>query len=587
MPIAHPRKFSFFSVNLLLKSQLEFWFGLSLAFALYYCVLAIGQAFGSEYVVQDDAREYVFWMQRFLDPELLPNDLIADYFQSVTPPGYAALFRLMAGVGVTPLLLSKLLPVALCLVSTIYCFGFCLQLLPVPMAGFITTVLLNQSLWVKDDLASATPRAFVYPLLLAFLYYLSRRSLLPCLASLALLGLFYPPLVFVAAGVLCLSLLRWQGWRPQLDSNRSNVRFCVLGLGVVLLVLLPYALGSSRFGPMISLAKAKLMPEFAANGRIRFFSDNPWFFWLEGQHSGLRLTFTPALYAASFLLPILLRYPERFPLVRQLRPALVILPQLVLASVAIFLLAHATLFKLFLPSRYTQHSFKILMAVAAGIALTVLLHALLTWGSRRSEQNFNPKKILAFSLAGLLGMVLITYPSFLKKFPRTGYVTGHFPELYEFFAQQPKDSLIASLAEEADNLPTFAQRSILVGQEYVLPYHMGYYRQVRQRTADLLQAQYSSDWAVIRDLIQTYGVDFWLLDRAAFEPEYITRKRWLRQLQPETSEALSALKQGTPVLAQPLDRCEAFATEKWVVLRADCLLNALPVGKSSALAQSP
>ncbi|NJM85550.1 MAG: hypothetical protein HC839_05410, partial [Leptolyngbyaceae cyanobacterium RM2_2_21] len=34
-----------------------------------------------------------------------------------------------------------------------------------------------------DDVVSATPAAFIYPLLLAFLYYLLRRSRLPCLLS--------------------------------------------------------------------------------------------------------------------------------------------------------------------------------------------------------------------------------------------------------------------------------------------------------------------------------------------------------------------------------------------------------------------
>ena len=76
-----------------------------------------------EYVCQDDAREYVFWMQRFIDPELLPDDLIADYFQSITPSGYAALYQLMASFGITPLLLSKILPIFLGLIITIYVFG--------------------------------------------------------------------------------------------------------------------------------------------------------------------------------------------------------------------------------------------------------------------------------------------------------------------------------------------------------------------------------------------------------------------------------------------------------------------------------
>jgi hypothetical protein len=128
------------------KSQIIFWFSLSLAFAIIYSLLELQQAFGSPYVVQDDARVYVSWMQRFLEPDLLKDDLITDYFQSVTPFGYAALYRLIASVGIEPLCASKLLPVLVKLLTTGYCFALCLQIFPFPAAGFITTLLLNQNL---------------------------------------------------------------------------------------------------------------------------------------------------------------------------------------------------------------------------------------------------------------------------------------------------------------------------------------------------------------------------------------------------------------------------------------------------------
>jgi len=62
-----------------------------------YSFLELQQAFSSAYVVQDDAQ--MSWCSD-LEPDLLPNDLITDYFQSVTPSGYAAFYRLIAaGVG--------------------------------------------------------------------------------------------------------------------------------------------------------------------------------------------------------------------------------------------------------------------------------------------------------------------------------------------------------------------------------------------------------------------------------------------------------------------------------------------------------
>src|SRR6185436_17027557 len=81
-----------------------FWFVLSLAFSAVYASRALRQAFGSAYVLQDDWRHHVFWMLRYVDHESFPRDLIADYFQSLAPGGYALLYRGAASVGIEPYL---------------------------------------------------------------------------------------------------------------------------------------------------------------------------------------------------------------------------------------------------------------------------------------------------------------------------------------------------------------------------------------------------------------------------------------------------------------------------------------------------
>jgi len=63
---------------------------------------------------------------------------------------------------------------------------------------------------------------------------------------------------------------------------------------------------------------------------------------------------------------------------------------------------------------------------------------------------------------------LLLYPALTKNFPVTNYVVGKAPELYEFLAKQPLDIPVASLALEANNIPTFAKGSILVVSEYAL-----------------------------------------------------------------------------------------------------------------------
>ena len=65
MPMVLVRKFLTTAVDKKASPQLIFWFSLSLTFAAIFGWLGVWTAFSSEYVIQDDARQHVFWMQRF------------------------------------------------------------------------------------------------------------------------------------------------------------------------------------------------------------------------------------------------------------------------------------------------------------------------------------------------------------------------------------------------------------------------------------------------------------------------------------------------------------------------------------------
>ena len=597
MLISRLHKFLTNSATRLASSSTLFWFIVSLSLAVAYSIPALLEAFSREFVVQDDARQHVFWMQRFVEEDLFPKDLMADYFQSVAPAGYTWVYRLMAIVGIEPLLLHKLLPPVLGAIATCYCFGICVELLPIPISGFIGALLLNQTLWMRDDIVAATPVAFVYPLLLAFLYYLLKRNLLGVASAIAFLGLFYPQCVFVCAGVLILQMF-WEiakRFIKQSSSKNSEIEnlsasprhrvtassslaFYIITLAVAILILLPYAFKHSEFGPIITAASAKTLPTFQPDGWSNFFDKDPIKFWLCGKRSGMLptewcvlaanysfLLIPPQLWAA-LALPILLRYRSRFPLLNKVR-SINILPQILLASVSWFFIAHALLFKLHLPNRYTEHSFRIVVAIAATITITVLLDNLLNYASQKS------KIFLSF----LICFALFLYPPILKlqqySFAADSYTVGKVPALYKFFQAQPKDITIASIAKEANNLPSFAQRSILIGgQGYALPYHKKYYAEIKQRTLDLIKAQYSTDLKQVQRFIQTYKVDLWFLDRAAFTLYYVENNNWMEEFQAK-QPIVETIKQGTvPALSTLLGKCSVFDTELFAVLEASCIL---------------
>ncbi|WP_293332613.1 hypothetical protein [Microcoleus sp. CAWBG58] len=574
--IARLHKFLTATVDEKSRSRTIFWLMLSLTFAAVYGVLGIAQAFSAEYVVQDDARQHVFWMMRFVDGQLFPNDFIANYFQSIAPAGYSTLYKLAATIGIHPLFFHKILPLFLGLISTYYCFGLCLEMLPVPMTGFIASLLLNQHMWMTDDLASTTPRAFIYPIFLGFLYYLSRSSLLPCLGAIALIGLFYPPYALVAAGILVLRLLSWENGRLRLSGDRTNYLFCTTGLGVIFLVMLPYALDKSEFGPTYTAAEAKQMGVFAADGRNAFFRPNPVDYWLTGRGSGMfpKSLFTPVTHCVGLFLPLLLLFRSSFPLASRINSKIWLLLQLFLASLAMFLAAHATIFKLYQPGRYTAYSLRFVVVFISAIALTLIIDGVGNWAST-TETKFpdsaTPKNLVALITTATIAIAVVLYPCLVEKFPTVGYVEGKMPALYKFFQQKPKNSLIASIAPEADNLPTFSQRSVLVGKEYAVPYQKGYYSRFRQRAIDLIRAQYTADKSVLQNFINTYGIDFWMLDRNALTLKYVEDYGWIEDFD-ATPEAILALKQGkVPILAQAMTSCAVFENQVLVVLQTSCI----------------
>lgn len=554
-------------------TQARIWFALSMLYAAVCAALALRQAFAAKYVLAADVRQHVFWMFRFLDPKLFPNDPIADYFQSIAPPGFAALYRLLAGVGIDPLLASKLIPAVLGLLAAGYLFGTALRILRTPAAAALATILLCQTLWLSSDLCSATPHAFFYPLFTAFLYYHVSGRRLAVLITILLQNLFFPPGALVSLGVVALDLVRFRKTRPRLSREPLDYLLCAGALALTLLTLFPYLHTAERFGPLVSYAEAWLMPEFAPGGRVPFFYPDFWNYWVHGS-GGLHIQSRPSWLFAGFLWPILAAFPRAFPLLKGMSAGVRPLLQVAGSSLVVFAISHAVLFHLYLPSRYTQHPGRILLALAAGGVIVAIADSLLRWCKAQEARVRSANAALVLTTGLLLWIVL--FPMFLSQFPRVNYITGAAPDLYEFFAAQSATTRIASLADEANNLPVFCHRSIIFGVETAVPFHRGYYPALHQRGVAIARAQYSSDLALIQRCLRDQHIDFWLLDQGAFTPDYVKENRALRQLR----EVVPNISSGTtPLFQQPPRQCVVFANRRFVVLDARALLS-LPKGLS-------
>jgi hypothetical protein len=554
------------------KLSPQTWFRLSLLIPLYYGLLSIFFAFSHRHIIQDDARQHIVWLQRLIDPQLFPNDVIADYYRAIAPVGYTAFYAFFAKLGIEPLILAKILPLFIGLITSIYGFKLFLQILPIPSAAFIGTLILNQTIWLKDDVISASPRAFLYPLFAAFLYFLVQRSTVPCLIIILLQGLLFPQITFVYLGILTVRLFRWRG---SLHFSRNRQDYLVWGVGVAiaLAVILPFSAHLSELGATFSVEQMKVMPEFGTQGRTRYFGVSGFDFVMNGS-SGIRPPLLPLVIWTSLGLPFVLK--SSHPVIRSITPKIGVLIQILIASFGLFLLAHLLIPRLYYPNRYTYHSLRFVMSIAAGIVVFAWLKSGQRWlKQKRYSIVFTLKESCLISLAGILITISVLVPitpAFV--FLMESWNVGHHPAIYEFLSTQPKDILIASLDDEADNIPAFAQRSVLVSGEFAFAFHVNYYNEMKQRAAATLQAQYSSNPSTLKSFIQHYEVDFFLIHKDFLKPDYLLSKVWLvnSSFQEQVFDTALQLRQGKrPALVDALKKCSVTTTETLMLLDARCI----------------
>ena len=556
------------------------WLALGLLAAAIPGAKALVQAFAGPYVVQDDARQYVAWMARFDDAALFHGDLIADYFGTVTPLGFTALYWGAAKLGLDPMVFNKLLGPALGLLSALLAFRLAVRLVPAPVAGFLAAALLSIDVWLNNSLASGTPRAFVYPLFLAFLLAVVRRSSAGTAAVIALQGLFYPPIALVSAAVLGLRLLRWHRG-PRLTLAPGELVLSGAGLLMAAVVLAPFAFKTGTYGPALTLAEAKGLPAFQLGGRTSFFEESLWHFYSCGRRPGylpnewgcetifaeapvLAVSYIVAVAAAVWALPIWLW--------RRGRQGAGLLVVAMVASTVLFLAAHALLFDLYLPSKYSQQPLRMITAVALGATIASVLTGVVKRTRWRGA---------AVTGAALLVIGLLIFPLVYARIPKAHYVESQMAGVHVFLEGQPKDALVASLMKEADSLPAFSRMSVLVANEFMIPYSRGYARMFDERARALILAHYSPDPAPLKELIGHYGVDLFLIDERSFRIRDVRRSWWARHYPAAAAAALAVLARGDkPAFIGFIESCSIFEDRSAAVLSAACILERLRKGQN-------
>ncbi|MBI4773870.1 MAG: hypothetical protein HY788_06770 [Deltaproteobacteria bacterium] len=468
-------------------------------------------------VVDDDARQHVYWTAKYQDPQLFPDDLLTRFVSSnvLDPIGYKLLYRL--GVNFTdPIPLSRILTLVLLLCSLGLLDRFSREWIPDAGGRLLCGLLfLFYSLYGNSG---GIPRVFAYPFLLGFLVFLQKGAYWGAAVIVAMETLLYPPMLpnSLALGSWALASRFHRGeFGPKWIWDASTLVLVTLAAALFLTSI--YSGGDGEvWGPQITVEQAKAEPEFHENGRTEFFRENVFAYFLLGR-SGIGLCEIMGFLAilggmAAFLGFRKLRFPSAA-------------FHLIWTSLALFVLAHLVLFKLYLPSRYTSFTIPLALMIAIGANTNPFREAVRPFLEKR--RRFIPEKprarwlgwpavvLLAIVYAYVQGHGIVRVDS------EVAVLDGEEQDMLAFLATLPKDVVIAGHPCVMDNVPLISRRQVLVNRELALPYYTGYYAQVRKRLFDLFEAYYATSRQEVDRFSKAYGVDVWVIRQSDFEPAFL------------------------------------------------------------------
>lgn len=463
-------------------------------------------AFLNPYVINDDVKQQVYWMQQWLDPGLFRQDLLTDYARDYVPWGVKALYWLASWI-MGPIAFSKVLPGLLFVL-----LGFCLFQIGLRLGDQILAWTTLAVYWLipffMDNLAGGLARGFAAPLLaLQFLGWLNRR---PWLIGLTLLlQALCIPYIFLVGGAAV--TLAWLGGRtgsfapPPFPSR--PVHFLFLAVGAVLVTGMNFDYQGAGFGPLVSAADMCQRPEFGPQGRYAILPVasllwefiRPWEFIAPFRDGDPLAGVTVCVVVVTLGVIGMFRVEWRG-LKDRLRPFWWV----GLSSVLLYFLARIFLLKLFIPDRYVNYTFNLFYC----LALAICLRAALKIGQW-------PRKLM------LMALVLVTLISAARLYGVGLKDYSAYRALYAALAATPKDALIAGQPNLMDEIPTFVQRRALVTYKLAHPWSKGYWQKIQPRLHDLFNAYYASDPQEVVAFCRKYNVSFLIVDDRHFTPAFL------------------------------------------------------------------
>lgn len=568
-------------------------------------------------VFQTDAMIHEFWMRRFQDPALFTDSLTESLVETgYIPPGHQGLLWSLSNF-MDPVSAAELLPLVLVPVCAWLIFRIVREHTEWLWAGWIAVVLFLLP-WDIHRFSGGHSRAFMHPVVLLMVYLLLRKKIVWAAVVPPVGVLLYPSAGAVAVAILGLSAIPL---RRGSMIDRKRLTLAVVSGGLLLIAAFgPRLLHGEALG-IFSIEEARQLPEFSADGQMHFFREDL-LKYLKANYSGFHLKDTGSMLAMAALLLFALRpanaklfrreiwmmpvaalllwsiaqlvlfrlyLPHRYtyPLIpffciaigvawkptldafsarlQRAGPGLrwIALPLLSVAIAAMSGFLALVVFPLG-PQMSLQEfldwvsSFQgtLLIALAAAVVLSIVLVMAFRLGGRR---------VSAAGVSVLLGAGLLvgalTAASGASNESGRHCVNASF---FDYLQTTPKDTIIAGGDPKLlDCIPIGARRPVLISRKLYQPWDKSYFRMIRPRMLDMIEASYGSSVAQIDELRQKYGVDILIVD----DSNYLRRSKNWRNMAPFT-ELVQTLKQDVGIDAAALRLPASCVTFEQGPLRA-------------------
>lgn len=480
------------------------------------------------YVINGDAPSAIYWLQRFREPGLFSNDLLTSLaVQMHGQVGFVLFYRAMAWLA-DPLLVSRFVPIVTLATFALYIFRL-VRRHSTTFGGLFAAGLAMVVPTYLDIMAGGHQRSFAPPLLAALLYYVAIAAYRRACIVLALQALIYPMLFLVCGPVYVLGILGlpWlRGARPWRWA--PAIWLLVVGgvCGALLVGKYAYA-PDPAIGRIVTRAAMEGRPEYYAVGRTKVLPSEGLLTEVADQSVGVARSLTLGypdavletlgtdvdrrwLVGLAAAVLVTLALGLIWAGIREVVTVPAVIPLFCLSGAAFYVLAELLLFRLYLPNRYLIYTLQPSALICTGIAVGGIVGQIGQLRVRRTVQVLL-LALLAARLEPLRGIGLVD-------------LSDDAP-LYSYLRTLPRDAVIASHPDAADFIPTLSRRKVFVNFELSYPFFDAFWNTMTNRTRALFDAYYAEQRADIYRFCEENAIDYLVVRRRDFNPEYLDTHR--------------------------------------------------------------